>query len=163
GLINYVVVFVITATFAALTYLPSTELTFILFPEASNSVNTWFFPQRMTNTVAVWAVISGGFSIIVFLITQYNSYFINKNVKKLDVSHQSMIESWGIKVSFVTFLKTVLVSLLTVTAYFTLLMLVNWIFKVDFRLIFIMAARPLNGKVLIQILMYFPLDRKSTR
>ena len=38
-----------------------------------------------------------------------------------------------------------------------LLMIVWWIFKVDFRFIFIMAARKLNGKVLLQSLMYVPM------
>jgi len=36
-------------------------------------------------------------------------------------------------------------------------MITYWIFHVDYRFLFIMAARPLNQKVLIQILMYFPL------
>ncbi len=157
SLINYVVVFIITATFAAMTYLPSSQLTLTLFPEASNSVNTWFFPQRMTNTVAVWAVISGLFAVIVFLISQYGTYFVKKHALKQEVSHSAMIESWGIKTGWINALKTILVALMTVTVYFGLLMIVYWIFKVDFRFLFIIAARPLNAKVLIQILMYFPL------
>jgi hypothetical protein len=68
--LNLIIVFIITATFAALTYLPSAKLTLTLFPEASRSVNTWFFPQRMTNAVMVWAVISGLFALIAWLVNR---------------------------------------------------------------------------------------------
>ncbi len=111
----------------------------------------------MTNAVAVWAVISGGFAIIVFLMTQYGSLLIRRKIYHQEVSHQTMIESWGIKTGWLNALKTIIIALLTATIYFLVLMVIYWIFHVDFRLLFIMAARPLNGKVIIQLLMYFPL------
>lgn len=157
SLINYVVVFLLTATFAAVTYLPSAKLTLVLFPKASASQNTWFFPQRMNNAVMVWAVLSGLFAIIVFLISQFATLFIRKHHYHLEVTQAKMIETWGIKTGWKNGLKTTLVGLMTVTIYFSLLMLIFGIFHVDYRFLFIMAVRPLNTKVLIQILMYFPL------
>ena len=157
SILNYLIVFLITATFAALTYLPSAKLTLSLFPEASRSVNTWFFPQRMTNAVMVWAVLSGLFALLVFSLSRFISAKLRE--KRLSQIHNLRIElnTWGLALSWKTLGKTILVALLTITSYFLLLMIIYWVFRVDYRFIFIMAARKLNAKVLIQILMYFPL------
>jgi hypothetical protein len=157
SILNFIIVFLITATFAALTYLPSAKLTLTLFPEASRSVNTWFFPQRMTNAVMVWAVISGTFSMVVFAISRWIGLSIKKTKTNSKIDFKNEFKTWGIIPGWKNVLKTILVALLVVFAYFMTLMIVFWIFRVDYRFIFIMAARPLNLKVLIQILMYFPL------
>lgn len=157
SIINYIVVFLITATFAALTYLPSAKLTFIFFPEASQSVNTWFFPQRMNNAVAVWAVLSGSFAMLVFMASRYLSLKIKKRKENLPIRYKDEFTKWGVSTGWTNLFKTILVGVLTVTIYFSLLMITYSIFHVDYRFLFIMAARPLNLKVLIQILMYFPL------
>jgi len=157
SIINYIVVFLITATFAALTYLPSAELTLVLFPEASQSVNTWFFPQRMNNAVAVWAVLSGSFAMLVFMASRAISLVLKKRKENTPIILKEEFTRWGVSTGWMNLLKTVLLGLLTVTIYFSLLMMTYWIFHVDYRFLFIMAARPLNQKVLIQILMYFPL------
>ncbi|MCH4201465.1 MAG: alpha/beta hydrolase [Bacilli bacterium] len=157
SIVNYLVVFAITATFAALTYLPSAKMTLTLFPEASASQNTWFFPQRMNNAVAVWAVLSGIFAIGVFLISQYLTRYFHKRFDHIEVSQSKMVETWGIKTGWINALKTIIIGVAVAAIYFGILMLIFAIFHVDYRLLFIMAARPLNGKVLIQLLMYFPL------
>lgn len=157
SVINYVVVFLITATFAALTYLPSSKLTFILFPEASQSVNTWFFPQRMNNTVAVWAVLSGAFAFLVFFVSRIISRLLKGKKTRQSVDLKAEVKSWGLPKSWAELGKTLFVALLIVVSYFGLLMIIVSLFHVDFRFLFIMAARRINGKVLIQILMYFPL------
>lgn len=157
SIINYIVVFLITATFAALTYLPSAKLSFILFPEASQSVVTWFFPQRMTNAVAVWAVLSGTFAMFVFMVSRYISLMIQKKKSNIEISYKAEFKKWGVSIGWKNLGKTVLLGLAVVTIYFLLLMIVYSIFHVDYRFIFIMAARKLNSKVLIQILMYFPV------
>ncbi len=156
-IINFLVVFIITATFAALTYLPSAKLSLTLFPDASNSVNTWFFPQRMTNAVAVWAVISGLFALLVFIISRIVSNAIKRKKYNMYVSVKEEVQRWGILPGWKNFLKTILLGLIVVFIYFAFLMLIYGIFKVDYRFIFIMAARRINTKVLIQILMYFPV------
>jgi len=157
SILNYIIVFLITATFAALTYLPSAELTLVLFPDASQSVNTWFFPQRMNNAVAVWAVLSGTFAMIVFVVSRAISLSLKKQKDQLQISFKEELNKWGLSTGWINFLKTILLGILTATIYFLLLMIVYWIFHVDYRFLFIMAARPLNKKIFIQILMYFPL------
>jgi hypothetical protein len=156
-IINLLVVFAISAAFAAFMYLPSAKLTLTLFPEASRSVNTWFFPQRMNNAVMVWAVISGLFSFIVFFASRLLNMWLQKKKlnKALDLRNEFV--SWGILIGWKNLCKTLLVALFTITSYFLLLMIIYWTLKVDYRFIFMMAVRRLNQKVLIQILMYFPL------
>lgn len=156
GILNYLIVFLLTASFAALTYLPSAKLSLSLFPEASRSVNTWFFPQRMTNAVMIWAVLSGTFSMIVFTVSRLiGRYFKSKKTKE-SISIRQEIRTWELADGFRHGVKTIALALMVVTIYFLLLMMVYWIFHVDYRFIFVMAARPLNWKVLIQILIYFP-------
>jgi len=156
-LIVYIVVFIISAAFAALTYLPASQLTFTLFPEASNSVNTWFFPQRMTNAVAVWAVLSGLFSALMFIL----SHLIFRGKKEPDKIQTTGLKEeskrWGIKLSFKDFLKTVLLGISVIFIYFGFFSIIYGIFHVDYRLIFVMSARHVNLKVILQLLMYFPL------
>lgn len=151
GLMIYLGSFVIAATFAALTYLPSSKLTFIFFPDASNSVPTWFFPQRMTNAVAIWAVISGTFAAIVFIL----AHVISNKLKASE--EKTTIDSWGIRIPFKDVMKTFLMGLIIVVAYYGLLMIVYGLFHVDYRSIFVMAARRVNLKSVLQLLMYFPL------
>ncbi|BCR36170.1 alpha/beta hydrolase family protein [Mariniplasma anaerobium] len=154
-LIVYIVVFIISASFAALTYLPSSQLTFILFPKASSSVNTWFFPQRMTNAVAIWAVMSGLFSALMFFLSHILFMRPKKGVYTKGLKNE--VDLWGLKISLKDFGKTVLLGLSVVVIYFSTLMLVYGLFHVDYRFIFVMAARRVNLKSVIQLLMYFPL------
>jgi len=77
-LLIYVALFVVAATFAAMTYLPASKLTFVFFEKASNSIPTWFFPQRMTNAVTIWGLISGLFSALFFFWTHIIGNFLKK-------------------------------------------------------------------------------------
>ena len=156
-LIVYLVVFVISAAFAALTYLPSSKLTFILFSDASNSVPTWFFPQRMTNTVMVWAVLSGLFSALMFVLSHI--FFIKEKDEKMNrlQSLKKDVDKWGIKLPFKDVMKTVLLGVIVAVIYFLLLNLVHALLHVDYRFIFVMAARHVNLRAILQVLMYVPL------
>ncbi len=153
SLFVYIVTFIVSAAFAALTYLPSSRLTFVFFPKASNSVNSWFFPQRMTNAVAIWAVISGTFALLMFVL----AHIIVKKFSKNDETKEDALTLWGLRISFRNFLKTVLLAFLVVVSYFGLLMIVYGLFHVDYRFIFVMAARRVNMRSVLQLLMYFPV------
>jgi len=153
GLVVYIVTFVVSATFAALTYLPSSRLTFVFFPKASNSVNSWFFPQRMTNAVAIWAVISGTFALLMFIL----AHVIVTKYAKNDAKKEDLLTRSGLRITFKNFMKTALLAFLVVFAYFGFLMIVYGLFHVDYRFIFVMAARRVNMKSVIQLLMYFPV------
>mgnify|MGYP000509872429 CR=1 FL=1 len=152
-LLIYVALFVVAATFAAMTYLPASKLTFVFFEKASNSIPTWFFPQRMTNAVTIWAVISGSFSALLFVGT----HIIGNLIKKKKQATPDDIKGWGIKMPFIDVLKTFLIGILVIIIYFGLLNIIQSLFTVDYRFIFVMAARRVNLKAILQLLMYFPL------
>lgn len=152
-LLVYMALFVVAATFAAMTYLPASKLTFIFFKDASNSVPTWFFPQRMTNAVAIWAVISGSFATLLFVGSHIVENMIHKKAKR----DTKPIDAWGIKIPLISFLKTALVGILVIVIYFGILNIINAMFLVDYRFIFVMGARRANLKSVLQLFMYFPL------
>jgi len=156
-LIIYIVVFIISASFAALTYLPASQLTFTFFPEASNSVNTWFFPQRMTNAVAIWAILSGLFSALMFVLSHLIFRGKKEPGKIQTKGLKEEVKRWGLKLSWIDFLKTLLLGLSVIVIYFLFFSIIYAIFHVDYRLIFVMSARHVNFKVILQLLMYFPL------
>lgn len=58
--------FLTGAIFACFSYIPLTELSQKIFPEASSRQITWFFPQRMNNGVMLWALANGlvGFGLL---------------------------------------------------------------------------------------------------
>lgn len=153
GIVAYVLIFIVSATFAALTYLPSSKLSFILFPKASNSVNSWFFPQRMTNAVAIWAVISGTFAALLFI----GYHIISNWYKRKKADKPDTISSWGIKIPFKDVMKTFLLGIIVIFIYYGFLGIINALLHVDYRFLFVMAARHINFKVFLQIFMYFPL------
>ena len=57
---------------ACISFIPLSELSKILFAEASERNQTWFFPQRMNNAVMLWALLNGLIGLIIF----FGSYFI---------------------------------------------------------------------------------------
>lgn len=153
GILIFLLIFIAGATFAALTYLPSSKLTFVLFPKASNSINSWFFPQRMTNAVAIWAVLSGSFAALLFVGHHLITNWWNKKKNRAPES----IDSWGVKLPFKDVAKTFLLGALVIFIYYLFLNLLQATLHVDYRVLFIMAARRINFKVFLQLLMYFPL------
>ena len=152
-LIIYLALFAAGALFAAFTYLEASKLTFVFFPNASNSIPTWFFPQRMTNAVAIWAVMSGLFSATLFV----GHHLITNWWNKKHGIQTTSIRSWGIKIPFKDVAKTFLLGVIVITIYFGLLNIIQALMHVDYRFIFVMAARRINIRTVIQIFMYFPL------
>ena len=64
-------IFIISGGIASLTFIPMVDIAKELFPEAANRQLTWFFPQRMNNSVMLWAMFNGIIGIILFYIS-YN-------------------------------------------------------------------------------------------
>ena len=58
------VIFIIGALIACFSYIPMVDIAKILFPEAANRELTWFYPQRMNNSVMLWAAFNGLVGII---------------------------------------------------------------------------------------------------
>ena len=139
-------VFVISASIACLSFIPMVDIAKVLFVDASNREMTWFFPQRMNNSVMLWAAFNGTIGIAIFLLSYH---FFGRR-------HGSKTESWGLKVSKKEIVKTLALGILVFTLFYLFLFLNYFLFHVDYRFWF-MGVRIFQPEMLIILMMYFPL------
>ena len=138
-------IFIIGATVACLTFIPMVDIAKVIFQKASNRELTWFFPQRMNNSVMLWATFNGVFGSILF----FGSYYLfgrKAGIKK---------DSWGIKITNIEIVKTFLLGLLVFLIYYGTLNVIHFIFHVDYRFWF-MGVRIFQPQMLLVLAMYFP-------
>ena len=140
------IIFFISASIACITFIPMVDIAKVLFADASNRELTWFFPQRMNNSVMLWAALNGSIGIIIFLLS---FYFFGKH-------HGVNIKSWGLKISKIELTKTIILGILVFSIYYTILFLNYFIFHIDYRFWF-MGVRIFQTEMLLVLLMYFPL------
>lgn len=93
GRIFFWIAFVVSAVIAALLYMACVGWSVEWFPEAAGSRQTWFFPQRFTNAVMLWAVFNGLIGVVIFFITWGAEWLIDhfkarKVVKVTDVTNE---------------------------------------------------------------------------
>ena len=138
-------IFIIGATVACLTFIPMVDIAKIIFQKASNRELTWFFPQRMNNSVMLWATFNGVFGAILFF-GSYHLFGRKAGIKK---------DSWGIKITNIEILKTFLLGLLVFLIYYGTLNVIHFIFHVDYRFWF-MGVRIFQPQMLLVLAMYFP-------
>ena len=138
-------IFIIGATVACLTFIPMVDIAKIIFQKASNRELTWFFPQRMNNSVMLWATFNGIFGAILFF-GSYHLFGRKAGIKK---------DSWGIKITNIEIVKTFLLGLLVFLIYYGTLNVIHFIFHVDYRFWF-MGVRIFQPKMLLVLAMYFP-------
>ena len=96
------IIFFISATIACVSVIPMVDLAKILFVDAANRELTWFFPQRMNNSVMLWAALNGTIGLIIFILSYY---FFGRH-------HGTQKESWGLNISLYDFGKPILLGLL---------------------------------------------------
>lgn len=77
GRILFWVTFVIGAVLAFVLYMVCVNLSVEWFTAAASSSQTWFFPQRFTNAVMLWAVFNGLIGIALFFLTWGIEYLID--------------------------------------------------------------------------------------
>ena len=140
------IIFFISASIACITFIPMVDIAKVLFADAANRELTWFFPQRMNNSVMLWAALNGTIGIVIFLLS---FYFFGKH-------HGVKKESWGLKVSKKELTKTIILALLVFSIYYTILFINYLIFHIDYRFWF-MGVRIFQPEMLLVLLMYFPL------
>ena len=145
GKIVFWSVFVIGATIACVTFIPMVDIAKVLFPEAANRELTWFFPQRMNNSVMLWAVLNGSVGFILFFL----SYFL------FGKKHGVKTTSWGADISFNDLAKTFLLGILVFLIYYIILYSIYFVFHIDYRFWF-MGVRIFQLEMLLVLAMYFP-------
>ena len=140
------IIFFISATIACVSFIPMVDLAKILFVDAANRELTWFFPQRMNNSVMLWAALNGTIGLIIFILSYY---FFGRH-------HGTKKESWGLNISWYDFVKTILVGLLVFISYYLILFFIYYLFHIDYRFWF-MGVRVFQPEMILVLLMYFPL------
>ena len=98
GLILFWSILFLSISIACFSFIPLSELTKSIFADAANRKQTWFFPQRMNNTIMLWATLNGTIGLILF----YVSYTLFG--KKSGVAKNML----GISISLIQILKTIL-------------------------------------------------------
>lgn len=145
GRIIFWSLFFIGAGVACVTFIPMVEVAKILFPEASSRELTWFFPQRMNNSVMLWATFNGLVGFILF----FGAYYFHGKANGVNSGY------WGSRINLEGFLKTVLLSVLVFILYYMILNFIYFIFHVDYRFWF-MGVRIFQAEYLLVLLMYIP-------
>ena len=146
GKIIFWSIFFVSAFIACITFIPMVEVAKILFEDAANRKLTWFFPQRMNNSVMLWAAFNGLIGIIIFSL----SYKLFGKSNGVDT------KSWGLGINRVDLLKTCVLALVVFTAFYTFLFINYGLFHVDYRFWF-MGVRIFQPEMLAVLLMYLPL------
>ena len=139
-------VFFLSAAVACISFIPMVEVAKIFFEDAANRKLTWYFPQRMNNSVMLWAAFNGIIGILIFLFS-YETFGKNHGVKK---------DSWGLKINIMDLIKTFVLSVIIFTTFYLFLYLNYFLFHVDYRFWF-MGVRIFQPEMLLVLMMYFPL------
>ena len=146
GKIIFWSIFLISALIACTTFIPMVEVAKILFEDAANRKLTWFFPQRMNNSVMLWAALNGLVGIIIFFI----SYMLFGKKNGVDS------KSWWLSINKIDFFKTCILALLVFSIFYIFLFINYGLFHVDYRFWF-MGVRIFQTEMLLVLFMYLPL------
>ena len=145
GKIIFWSIFLISAFVACITFIPMVDIAKELFSDAANRNLTWFFPQRMNNSVMLWATFNGVFGFILFFL----SYYFHGRKKGINSNY------WGVNISFNSLFKTVVLGIIIFILYYSILYLIYFLFHVDYRFWF-MGVRIFQPEMLIVLIMYIP-------
>jgi hypothetical protein len=139
-------VFILGALIACFSYIPMVDAAKVIFSDAATRKLTWFYPQRMNNSVMLWAAFNGIVGIILFTLS-YKLFGKKHGVKK---------ESWGLSASKKYIFKTIFLSILVFLSYYLFLFLIYFLFHVDYRFWF-MGVRVFQPEMLLVLSMYAPI------
>ncbi len=139
--------FIFSALVACFLFIPMARASMVLFPEATNRTQTWFFPQRINNAILLWAVVNGILGLVIFFLTY------KLHGKKNGITP----EMWGLRTSVKEIAKTFCLAMAVCAAFYVLLFASYGVFHTDFRFTFVSAAASFPPKMLLVSLMYLPL------
>ena len=145
GLILFWSMLFLSILIACFSFIPLSELTKSMFSDAANRKQTWFFPQRMNNTIMLWATLNGTIGLILFYLS-YTLFGRQTGVTK------NML---GLSISLIQILKTILLAFFIASSYFILLFIIYYLFHIDYRFIFI-SAKVFSIETLYVLPMYLP-------
>ena len=134
-----------SALVACVTFIPMVEVAKYLFPEAATRNLTWFFPQRMNNSVMLWALFNGTLGLILFFLSYY----------MFGKKHGAKQNSWGLGITLNELFRTAILALSIFAIYYLILYVTYALFHIDYRFWF-MGVRVFQPEMLLVLAMYFP-------
>ena len=140
------IIFILGALIACFSYIQMVDAAKNIFPAAASRDLTWFFPQRMNNSVMLWAAFNGIIGLLLFFLS-YNFFGKKHGVSK---------NSWGLKADWKYIIKTFFLAVLVFSLYYFLLFSIYYLFHVDYRFWF-MGVRIFQPEMLLVLAMYAPL------
>lgn len=147
GKILFWAVFVFSALAACFLFIPLARASGILFPQATDRMQTWWFPQRINNAILLWAIANGFIGLITFALT-YKLY---------GRKHGAVPAMWGLRTNAKEIARTCCLALAIFAAFYGLLFAVYAVFHTDFRFTFVSAAAAFPPKMLLVSCEYIPL------
>jgi hypothetical protein len=139
-------IFFLGAFIACFSYIPMVDAAKSIFQAAASREMTWFFPQRMNNSVMLWASFNGIVGLILFTL----SYQL------FGKKHGVVSSSWGLAADFKYIVKTLMLAILVFATYYIFLFLIYSVLHVDYRFWF-MGVRIFQPEMLLVLAMYAPL------
>ena len=139
-------IFFLGAFIACFSYIPMVDAAKSIFQAAASREMTWFFPQRMNNSVMLWASFNGIVGLILFTL----SYQL------FGKKHGVVSSSWGLAADFKYIVKTLMLAILVFATYYSFLFLIYSVLHVDYRFWF-MGVRIFQPEMLLVLAMYAPL------
>ncbi|MCR5742007.1 MAG: hypothetical protein K6G38_06085 [Gammaproteobacteria bacterium] len=142
---------ILTAIIACLDFVPLARLSMDLFPDAAGNVYTAFFPERMMNSVFLWALFNGALGLVIWVLTtaiENLIYLISGQKEKIDWSKFK-----GLKVKPSNLLKSLGLAVILFFTFYGVLEIVYLITHQDFRFMLI-SASPLNKRMFVTWLIY---------
>ena len=136
----------VSAAVACVTFIPLSNATEFVFPDATHSINTWFFPARMINGVLLWSLFNGLFGLALF----FGTHWLHGRRRGASAA------TWGLRIGRRELGKTLLLGFLLVTCFYVVLSVIYGLFHSDFRFL-VVAARPLSARRFWVSLMYIVL------
>ena len=145
GKIVFWALFIISASIACISFIPLSELSKQVFIDASNRMQTWFFPQRMNNAIMLWALFNGivGFSLF-FLSYVY-----------LGKSNGVQLSRLGLNIPILELIKTISLAIVIFLFFYLTLFFMYYLFHVDYRFLFF-GIRTFQPNIIPIFLMYVP-------
>lgn len=147
GKIIFWTIFAASAVIACFLFIPLARATFVLFPQASERYQTWWFPQRINNAILLWAIANGLLGLLVFFATYQLHGKRNGATPALQ----------AIRIGAKELALTAGLAVTVVVAFYGLLFVSYEIFHSDFRFTFVSAPAAFPRKMLIVALEYLPL------
>lgn len=147
GKILFWTIFAASALIACFLFVPLARATFVLFPQASERYQTWWFPQRINNAILLGAIANGLIGLAVFFVMRRWRGLANGGAASLQ----------GLRISARELGRTFALAGAVFAAFYGLLFASYGLFHTDFRFTFVSAPAAFPRKMVLVALEYIPL------